>query len=189
MILSSGSTRRKAIEIIYGWSSLKENVQKYVLSNSGSEADALDVFHEGIIALDRNIRTGKFRKESTLEGYLFGICRYVWQNQRRKSQREILTDSLPDEKGDGDAEIRTMKMEERDILSKIVALLDGSCRKILSLWKKSFTMLEIAEALHLSSPEMAKKYKYRCNKKLKAELALNPHLIISLRNVYSRKED
>ena len=83
-IASGGINRQRAIEKVYGWDELKQKVINYVSRNQGDRSDGLDVFHDGIVVLDRNIRQDKFRGESEVQGYLYSICRFSWNNERRK---------------------------------------------------------------------------------------------------------
>jgi len=59
----------------------------------------------------------------------------------------------------------------------------GHNGRILTMWKLSYTMSEIATEMKLSSPEMAKKYRYRCMNKLMVTLDQHPQLLIALKNV------
>jgi RNA polymerase sigma factor (sigma-70 family) len=184
-IASGSEARNKAIETIYNWQDMKEKVTTYVQHHGGSRSDGLDIFHDGIIALDTNIRTGKFRAESGLQGYLYTICRYIWNNEWRrriKSSSQEIQDSQfgPDDKT---PEIIFRSQEETVLLKKVLLLLDESCKKILTLWKLSYTMAEIAAEMQLSSPEMAKKYRYRCMQKLIGELDNHPLLLNALKHV------
>ncbi|NRB64605.1 MAG: hypothetical protein HRU40_16510 [Saprospiraceae bacterium] len=69
-ILAGGAQRQVAIREIYNRDSLRQKVIRFVKANSGNEHDGQDMFHEGIIVLDRNLRNGKFRGESSMDGYL-----------------------------------------------------------------------------------------------------------------------
>ena len=85
-IKSGGAKRQRAIRFLYNTNQdLLQKVVSYVKNNSGNEQDGQDMFHEGIIVLDRNIRNDKFRGESSLGGYLYSICRLLWMNQIRKN--------------------------------------------------------------------------------------------------------
>ena len=66
----------------------------FVKKNSGNHEEGVEIFHEGIIALDANVRNGKFRGESSIQGYLFSICRFIWFNKIRKNKRVELTDDM-----------------------------------------------------------------------------------------------
>ena len=81
MINAGGLKRDEAIAHVYGWEDLKNKVAAFIAARGGSRGEGLDVFHEGIIAFDRNVRAGKFRAETNLQGYLYSICRFVWNNR------------------------------------------------------------------------------------------------------------
>lgn len=184
-IANGGEARNKAIESIYLWNELKEKVMNYVARHGGDRSEGLDIYHDGIVALDRNIRLGKFRGESNLQGYLYSICRFIWNNEWRKRSK-VQTGEVQDfqlEPDNETPELLLRSQEETDLLRQVIGLLDDSCRKILTLWKQSYSMQEIADALELSSPQMAKKYRYRCMQKLIKELDNQPQLLNALKHV------
>ncbi|NND31904.1 MAG: sigma-70 family RNA polymerase sigma factor [Saprospiraceae bacterium] len=184
MIISSDSSRKQAIEYVYSWENLKVKIHNFVLRRGGSHTDGLDVFHEGIIALDRNIRRGVFKAESSIEGYLYSICRFIWNNEWRKKKKITTHNSVETDQNHDEVtpEIRLFAKEEKMMLRGILDLLDDSCRKILTLWKQSYSMDEIARDLNLSSAQLAKKYKYRCLKKLMVVLEKKPELLNALKD-------
>ena len=184
-IASGGEDRSRAIETIYNWHDMKAKVTTYVQRHGGNHSDGLDVFHDGIIALDKNIRSGIYRTESGLQGYFYTICRYIWNNEWRRRMKSTPGDiqEFQLETDDVTPEVILRSHEERDLLREVLLLLDDPCKKILTLWKLSYSMAEIAFALQLSSPEMAKKYRYRCMQKLLSELDNHPHLLSALKHV------
>ena len=114
--------------------------------NSGNLQDGQDMFHEGIIVLDRNIRQGKFRGESSLTLYLYSICRFQWMNQiRKKAQVDLQEDHLKmDEPVRETPESDVVKSEQKELLRMILEQLGDRCKRILELWKLSYSMEEIA---------------------------------------------
>ncbi|MCB0687666.1 MAG: sigma-70 family RNA polymerase sigma factor [Saprospiraceae bacterium] len=181
MICHSDATRKSAIEYIYRWDALKLKVQHFVQTRGGTSSESLDIYHEGIIVLDRNIRTGRYKSDGSLQGYLYSICRFLWQNERRKSHRNTFVETIPENNDVPSPDMQLFKEERRQVLEKVLQMLDDSCRKILKLWKLSYSMAEIASILNLSSPQLAKKYKYRCLKKLLLSLDKEPSLLEALR--------
>ncbi|HJW31647.1 MAG TPA: sigma-70 family RNA polymerase sigma factor [Saprospiraceae bacterium] len=184
-IASGGDARNKAIETIYHWQDMKSKVIAYVRQHGGQQADGLDIFHDGIVALDKNIRLGQYRAESNLRGYFYSICRFIWNNEWRR-RAKISATEIQDFQEDPDLETPDLILrseEETHLLKQVLQLLDESCKRILTLWKLSYSMAEIAEEMKLSSPEMAKKYRYRCMNKLMAALDQQPHLMTALKNV------
>ncbi len=164
---------------------MKEKVINYVKQHGGQRQDGLDIFHDGMVALDSNIRSGKYRAESGLQGYFYSICRFIWNNEWRRRMKsspgEVQDFQIePDEVT---PEFLFRSQEETQLLRKVLQLLDESCKKILTLWKMSYTMTEIAVEMKLTSPELAKKYRYRCMNKLMIALERHPHLLNTLKNV------
>lgn len=184
-IASGGDTRLKAIEIIYQLTDVKGKVMQYVKTHGGSQTEGLDIFHDGIVALDQNIRSGKYRSEGPLQGYLYTICRFIWNNEYRRRMK-ISSGDIQEfqlEPDDSTPEVKLRSKEEAALLDQVLQLLDESCRKILTLWKLSYSMTEIATTLQLSSPELAKKYRFRCMQKLMDQLEQRPGLMNTLKNV------
>lgn len=177
-ILQGGNERQAAIRAIYNDSGLKRMVAAFVSKNKGNEADGQDMFHEGIIVLDRNIREGKFRGEAPLKGYLYSICRFLWMNQMRKQSHTDTVAEMPisSEADTQSPEVILVTEERKAVLNSLLAELGERCQKILELWKLSYSMEEIAEKLGFSSSDMAKKAKYRCHVSLLQMIQNNPSL-------------
>ena len=167
-ILKGGQSRQKGIREIYQQDNLREKVIHYVMQNKGKREDGQDVFHEGIILLDRNIREQKFRGDSSLSLYLYGICRLIWMNQLRKHQKVDLQENNDAMDGvlEHTPETTFISHEKRSTLQSLLNRLGEKCKKVLELWQLSYSMEEIAQQMGLSSEKMARKSKYRCQKAL-----------------------
>ena len=184
-IKRGGSDRRQAIEVIYNWNELKEKVNGYIIRHGGTRGDGLDIFHDAIVILDRSIRQDKFRAESSLQGYLFSICRFTWNNAWRKRLKTSSGD-VQEHQLDADhetPEIALIGLDRRALLQQVLELLDDRCIEILRLWKLSYSMDEIARSTGLSSPAMAKKYRYRCMNRLLDKLKGRQDLLNALKYV------
>lgn len=181
-ILAGGFRRQAAIREIYNRDTLRQRVIQFVKNNSGNEQDGQDMFHEGIIVLDRNLRQGKFRGESSIDGYLYSICRFQWMNQVRKNTRVDLHEDNTqlDEAVVENPESISMDVEKKRILEKVVAQLGERCQEILSLWKLNYSMQEIADKMGFSSAAMATKNKYKCHKSLLNYLQEHPKVMAML---------
>jgi RNA polymerase sigma factor (sigma-70 family) len=183
-IKSGGAKRQRAIRFLYktNQDTLKK-VVAYVRNNSGNEQDGQDMFHEGIIVLDRNVREDKFRGESSIAGYLYSICRFLWMNQIRKQGKTDLRDDnlTMDQPEIENPESLSVNDEKKKVLANVLSQLGDRCKKILELWKLSYSMQEIADQMGFSSAAMATKNKYQCHKKLMNFLKAHPQIMEFLR--------
>ncbi len=182
-IKSGGRGRQDVIRFLYRGDALKNKIIHFVKRNSGNFEDGQDMFHEGIIVLDRNIRQDKFKGDSSIQGYLFSICRFLWMNQIRKQSKVSLTEdnSKLDATAEETPESKLFSSEQKSVLKQLMSHLGERCQKILELWKLSYSMEEIAQELNFSSPAMARKNKYRCHKSLLTIIEKHPELANSLK--------
>lgn len=186
-VKSGGSARQNAIRQIYDNRELKMKVIQFVKNHGGNEEDGRDMFHEGIIVLDRNIREEKFREETSLQGYLYSICRFLWMNQARKDAKVNLTDQNTPFEGEFSAtpESAYFDEERKKVLRGVLEQLGDRCQRILELWKLSYSMEEIAVEMGLANEGQARKAKYRCHMSLMELLDKNPN-ITELLKTYDR---
>lgn len=185
-ILNGGTKRQQAIRTIYDDNVLKGKVINFVKNHGGNKEDGQDIFHEGIIALDRNIREKKFREESSIQGYLFSICRFAWMNRARKQAKTTLVDEnkVFDGADEETPEMTFVNKERNELLESIMDNLGDRCRKILEMWKLSYSMSEIASEMGLANDVQARKAKYRCHNSLIKFLSEHPEINELLKNYY-----
>ena len=168
-IKRGGALRQKAIAFIYRDKELKNQVINFVRKNGGSREDGIDIFHEGIIAFDDNIRKDKYKGEGKLKGYLFSICRFLWLNKLKRNKRMVYTDenNQLDQVSYDTPESLSMDEEQKNIIGKLLGQLDKKCEQILELWKLSYSMEEIAEKVGIE----------RCRNCKKTTVQLLPEII------------
>lgn len=185
-IQAGGQQRQEALKRIYHNPALRASIIAFVKSKGGNEADGQDMYHEGIIVLDRNIRQGKFREATNLQGYLYSICRFIWMNRARKQSKISLNQEsvVYDGPAEETPESSYFDTERNLLLQQVLEQLDDRCRKILRLWQLSYSMAEIASQVNLSSPAMARKTKYRCHQALLKYLKDHPQIAESLKNSF-----
>ena len=178
LIKAGGAQRQKAIALIYRDQKLKNQVIDFVKRNSGNHEDGIDIFHEGIIAFDENVRKGKYRGEGNLKGYLFSTCRFIWLNRLKRDKRMVYTEEISqlDEVSYETPESLSMQEEQKKILAKLLGSLGEKCEKILELWKLSYSMEEIAEQVGLKDAGVARRQRYKCYQKLLTILDKEPNL-------------
>jgi RNA polymerase sigma factor (sigma-70 family) len=184
-IRSGGLNREQALSSLYNVTGLFFKIKQMVTNHGGNEEDARDVFHEGIITLDRKIRHNEYEDRGTIESYLFGVCRFIWSNQQRKNKRvELKEDFTPYDQSTGENPLDTMLNNEgQNLVATLFSQLGENCSKILSFWKLSYSMNEIAEEMGLPSGDNARKHKFRCYQKLLGLIDNSPELAANLKNL------
>ena len=147
-----------------------ESISIYVKRNSGDENDAKDVFQDGLLALLKNLKQGKFRSSSTLKSYFFSICKNIWLQQLRKMKHsqelneELVSEDQVQEKVEEEERFKLVKEQFR--------LLGDECQKVLiQFYYDKKSMKDIKEFFNLSSEQAAKNKKSRCLKKLSQMVA------------------
>lgn len=187
LLKSGGQERMRAEEWLY--KELKKlgcekmifkQIQKY----NGNFEDARDLFHESFSIMIEKFVEGNHQKEFKARNYLMGISRNLWMNKQQKEGRVDYTDDWGEieESYSNCSETAFMEKERKTVVKKILRKLNEECREILRLWMLSYSMKEIAQKLSLSSDRIARKYKYRCHKKLINYLSAQPHLVKELIN-------
>lgn len=183
--IQTGSNQRElALKQIFIKGKFKTKVRQFILSNSGNAQDAEDMIQEGIITLDKNIRAGKFNQESSIDVYLTSICKFLWMNQIRKKSKISLKDDFQplNLQTDSNQGLDLIEKEKGLLMDSLLERIGKRCKQIISLWKLSYSMPEIAELTGLSSEAMARKTKYNCMKKLKEIIQNNPDIITQLKH-------
>jgi RNA polymerase sigma factor (sigma-70 family) len=165
-LLGSEQQREQVFAYLYRASGWREWVVRYVAAEGGDEPAGEDVFQETLILFDRNIREGRFLKESAPKTYFIGIAKQYWFNRRRNIRPVPLSPDY-DQPVSENPERIVLQEERRNIIELIIEQLGEHCKNVLQRYKLSLSNEEIAQELGLSSPEMAKKYTYRCREKFK----------------------
>ena len=178
-LLGAARQREAVFAYLYRGSGWREWVLRHVHQEGGDEPAGEDVFQETLILFDRNIREDRFRGGSSLQTYFLGIAKQYWFNRRRN----IRPGPLPPEYDRPDTlnpEHITLHHERQNMIGQILQAMGDHCKKVLELYKLSLSNEEIALELGLSSPEMAKKYTYRCREKFRAFVLGRPDILEQL---------
>lgn len=177
-LLGSEANRREAFNWIFKKSGWREWVVQHVRQHDGDEQMGEDVFQETTILFDRNLREGRFRGESSVRTYFFGIAKQHWFNRRRSLRKIEALENQQFADVQGESSEQIFEQEERRLtVESILQAIGEHCQRVLALYKLSFSNEEIARELGLSSPELAKKYAYRCREKFREFVVSRPDLV------------
>ncbi len=143
------------------------SVIHWLRENQGTEADARDIFQEGLIALFRRANAGDFELSCSLKSYLRIVCRNLWLSrlrQQKKWQAELPTDwEMVDL--DDDIQYRIEQSEKESLFFRHFSALGDNCQKILQWFFDKMPLAKIAEQLDTSEGYI-KKRKFQCKEKL-----------------------
>lgn len=138
-------------------------IRDMVLKNNGSEQDAVDIFQDGLLILNRNLNNGSFRNEAALNTYIFSICKNLWLKEYNRMQRQSLVEQ--------ELIVETRQHFDYLVNVEIVALLlselQEDCRRILvEYYFNNRSMAELKDMFNVNSIQAAKNKKWRCLKYL-----------------------
>ncbi len=151
--------RHKALVRLYKY---ERTVRSFIIKNSGTKAEAQDIFQEALIVLCKKVNNEDFQLTSSLDTYLFSVCKGLWQNELRKKNRvtTIVHGDVPDET------YATGDDSKYKLASTALTSITEACKQLLNLFYiKQQSMAEIAMALGYSGENSAKNRKYKCLEK------------------------
>jgi RNA polymerase sigma factor (sigma-70 family) len=164
----SESARGQALDHFFQNPRLMAWVLRHVQLSGGSVQDGQDVFEESFLVFERQVRTGHFRGESSLETYFHGIARWQWLAHRRKNRPVTSLENLQESHTeDPNPEKIVISDERRVMLSALLAQVGDRCRKLLGLYQLNYSMNEIKEQMGFSSDQVAANEVHACREKLK----------------------
>jgi RNA polymerase sigma factor (sigma-70 family) len=171
--IRSGNNKAALAELYKAFPS----VRHFIKTHGGDEDEARDVFQESLLVFYRNALKPEFTLTSSLNTYLYAICKYQWKDELKKKNRKVNfeVNDTPDELFDYEQEELKDKWLEQVLLA-----LGDKCRDILQLFyyrKKS--MEEIAIELGYKGVDSVKTQKYKCLERAKEMAAQGSTKLVS----------
>ncbi|MBT6514649.1 MAG: sigma-70 family RNA polymerase sigma factor [Crocinitomicaceae bacterium] len=145
-------------------------IRKLVLDNSGSEAEAKDVFQEAIIILHENINTKGFNLTCKIKTYIYSVSRNIWLKELKKRlpQTKDLNDHIQFVDINRDFEKHEEKKLRLNKINQALNEIGEPCKSILVyFFFNQLTMEEIAAKMGYTNADNVKNQKYKCFKRLK----------------------
>jgi len=169
LITGIANNERKALDQIYQQSF--GQIKQFITQNNGSEQDAEDIFQEGMLAVWKNIKTGKYENQQNvkLSTYLFQVCKYRWFEHLKSAKVKYGARLNPEFDIADENEMAQLQEEEEraSYLRSLFEKLGDKCQQILNLYYyKKLSLAEIAQKMDYT-PQSAKNEKYRCMQRLK----------------------
>lgn len=145
-------------------------VRSLILSNSGTEPEAKDVYQEAIIAFYENVQRENFVLTCKIKTYLYAICRRLWLKRLSEKKRfhgkiEEAETFLGIEEEFGELEKRE---QEYDVMKRSLEGLGEPCRTLIKdFYIQDMSMESIRQKHGYTNADNAKNQKYKCLQRLK----------------------
>jgi RNA polymerase sigma factor (sigma-70 family) len=148
-----------ALEVLY--KKYYRMMTKMVITNSGTEEEARDVYQDALIVFWQKATSGNLVLTSKISTYIYSICQNLWRKELDRKKR------LSNEEKDS-AVNEDMDAPERErIILQCIEQLGDTCKKVLMYYYfEEMSMQDIAEKLGFANTDTAKTKKYKCKKKL-----------------------
>ena len=134
---------------------------KMVITNSGTEEEARDIYQDALIVFWQKATSGKLVMTSKISTYIYSICQNLWRKELDRKKR------LSNEEKDIAVVLDTDTEERNRIVAKCIDQLGDTCKKVLMYYYfDEMSMQDIADKLGFANTDNAKTKKYKCKKKL-----------------------
>lgn len=145
-------------------------VLQLVITNSGSEDDAKDIFQESIIVLYDKVKAGNFELNSKLKTFLYSVCRRLWLKRLNvKGRYSANVNDFEDVIAvEHDLEVHEEKDKQFKQMDQALVHLGEPCKTIIEeFYLNNKSMQEICEMFGYTNADNAKNQKYKCLQRLK----------------------
>jgi RNA polymerase sigma factor (sigma-70 family) len=149
----------RALEFLY--KKYYRMMTKMVITNSGTEEEARDIYQEALVVFWQKAVSGKLVLTSKMSTFIYSICQNLWRKELDRKKR------LSNEEKDQPVTIDTESEERNKIIARCIDQLGDTCKKVLMYYYfEEMSMQEIADKLGFANTDTAKTKKYKCKQKL-----------------------
>jgi RNA polymerase sigma factor (sigma-70 family) len=142
-----------------------------IVNNSGTEAEAKDIYQEAMMVLYENARSEEFRLTCKIKTYLYSVCRRLWLKRLAEKGRFVgKVDDFEAFIAFEREEAEEMDEREKQFAHMHTALrkVGEPCRTILEdFFIHQYSMQQIADKMGYTNADNAKNQKYKCLMRLK----------------------
>jgi RNA polymerase sigma factor (sigma-70 family) len=173
--------------LLYIYQKSYRPVRHLIITNSGNEEDARDIFQESLIILYKKLKYNKLVLNCSINTFIYSIARLLWLKELKlrgsKFEKGEDFDNYEDEDKDI---IETYEYNERlNFYRQVFEQLSEDCKKVLMLFMKSYSVAEITRIMGYSSEQHTKNRRYRCKKSLINKILQEPKYYELKNEVYN----
>ncbi len=153
-------------------------ISDLIRKNSGTEADAADVFQDAIIVLFEKVSTGQLELNCSIRTYLYSVSRNLWLNKLRRKKKMTINDTEMTKISIAPKSLEILTNTEfEDSVMRLMDKLKEDCKKILTyVYFDQLKMEAIAELMSFANQQVARNKKAKCLKKLRSIVEASPQL-------------
>lgn len=143
-------------------------VKKWLRVRGCNHDDALDFYQQALLILCEKSKNKDFKLTSSIETYLFSVCKYLYLNSNRKKKEVGLNETYIENEIGEDVEFNGEKEKRINYAIEALNNLQEKCNKLLKMFYfNKLSMKDIAKQLGYQSEQVAKNEKYKCLNKAK----------------------
>lgn len=142
-------------------------VVAYIKKNSGTYADAEEVFQNALFQLIARAKVKGIQITSSLEAYIFVVCKNLWLKELNNRKKKVRNDGVFELKDKGDDTIRCILDQDRwDLFEEKFQLLTDNCRNLLKAIFDKIPYNVIVKQFNYASENVAFQRVFKCKKRL-----------------------
>jgi len=152
-----------------------------VSSRGGTVEEADDIFYDSIGDLVMNILENKFKENSRLSTYFYGICDKKMLSMLSKREKLVLTTDIEHARHsetENEAEQNWVEKDEKKrrkaLVDEVLELVGYPCNQIMIFDSMGFRNEVIAIRIGFKTADSVKSKLYNCRKKLRTIIESNP---------------
>jgi len=163
-----GLLKRDSRTLEHIYQHLFPGIAKHIQEYGGSQEDAEDVFQEGLVVMYRKAKANSLILKSSFYTFFYAVCKRIWlkKKSQRKGKMELPLEEVSLSELEADAVTILEQSEQYALYRSKFNLLGEACQKVLRLFFKGESMIEIAKQLGYSDARYAKKRKFICKEQL-----------------------
>lgn len=145
-------------------------ISHFILSNSGTDDEAKDIYQEGVIVFYEKIRDNSLELSCQIKTYLYSVCRRLWL--KRLAEKGRFASKLDETDSFVPVDEDTLQYEEQErqfgIMGEALEQLGEPCRSLIEdFYIRMQNMQDITDKFGYTNTDTAKNQKYKCLQRLK----------------------
>lgn len=170
MIKRGGSFRERAFIFLLKKEAKEKNLHRLLNKKGVRPEEIEEIVNETMVALNTSISKGNFKPGSSIQAYLTGAAKNIWNKMWAKQSRlgkSVSIDTLYFPDNELNAEARVIQKEERAKLFGFFDRLSEACQRILKLaYFKEYSNEELVKILGYKDKSVVSSKKSKCLRKL-----------------------